>query len=413
MEATMNRKTPAFLICLFLLVVACQPVETAPAQVSQPAATDAPSTDTPAPIEETDPPAATEAQPTATQVPTPAATASVEEVAELYPLAKPGPYFPGKRTYQFIDESRGGRAVDITVWYPAIKPEGYAGTIASEAEPDLSGAPYPLIINSTKNGNVFAAHLVSHGFVVAGVNTQDSSDRWDLWLVDFPLDQLFMLEQIAAQPLKHLEGVVDAENAGAMGYSFDAYDALAMSGARVDPQFYQEQCASASSMTPVPPEWWIHYICDIGERWDELAGRAGMAITTSEDGLWQPMTNPRLKAILSMAPEGAWLFGERGMAAVDRPVLYFGAAEDQLNYYDLEAALLFERTGTPQKSLITFVGRDHMMFMNFPDLMRMQHFAAAFFGHILQGREDYAQYYSEEFVQQHPELAWGVFQENP
>jgi predicted dienelactone hydrolase len=121
------------------------------------------------------------------------------------------------------------------------------------------------------------------------------------------------------------------------------------------------------------------------------------------------MTSPRLKAILSMAPEGAWLFGERGMAAVDRPILYFGASEDQGNYYDLEAAPLFERTGTLQKTLITFVGRDHYMFMNYLDMMRMQHFMVAFFGHVLQGREDFAQYYSEEFVEQRSDLAWGVY----
>jgi len=404
----MYRKLFAFLFCLVLLATACQPAASEQTQVVESPTVTTP-TDTPSPVEQTEAQAATEVPPTATQAPTSEVVLSKGQVAELYPLSAPGPYFPGKRTYQFADKSRNSRPANITVWYPAVKPEGYTGTMATEAEPDMSGAPYPLIINSTKNGNVFAAHLVTHGFVVAGVDTLDSSDRWDLWLVDYPLDQLYMLEQIAAQPLEHLEGVVDAENAGAMGYSFDAYDALAISGARVDPQYYQEQCAGAASMNPAPEEWWIHYICDIGERWDELTADAGEAITTSEDGLWQPMTSPRLKAILSMAPEGAWLFGERGMAAVDRPILYFGATEDQYNYYDLEAAPLFERTGTSQKSLITFVGRDHMMFMNFLDLMRMQHFMVAFFGHVLQGREDYAKYYSEEFVKERPELAWGVY----
>lgn len=404
----MNRKSLAFLICIILLAAACQSAAPEPVQTIEPATLPAAS-DTPAPVEKTEVPTATKSPPTATLAPTAEATASKEQVAELYPLSAPGPYFPGKRTYQFIDETRDGRPVNITVWYPAVKPEGYAGTLATNAEPDMSGAPYPLIINSTKHGNAFGAHLVTHGFVVAGVDKQDSFYRWDLWLVDYPLDQLFMLDQIAAQPLEHLEGVVDAENAGAMGYSFDAYDALAMSGARVDPQYYQEQCAGAASMNPAPEEWWIHYICDIGERWDELSAEAGEAITTSEDGLWQPMTSPRLKAILSMAPEGAWLFGERGMAAVDRPILYFGASEDQGNYYDLEAAPLFERTGTLQKTLITFVGRDHYMFMNYLDMMRMQHFMVAFFGHVLQGREDFAQYYSEEFVEQRSDLAWGVY----
>jgi hypothetical protein len=41
---------------------------------------------------------------------------------------------------------------------------------------------------------------------------------------------------------------------------------------------------------------------------------------------------------------------------------------------------------------------------------RMAHFAAAFFGYHLQGREDLAYYFSEDFVTQHDDLAWGVYE---
>ena len=40
---------------------------------------------------------------------------------------------------------------------------------------------------------------------------------------------------------------------------------------------------------------------------------------------------------------------------------------------------------------------------------RMAHFAVAFFGYHLQEREDLAWYFSEEFVAQHDDLAWGVY----
>jgi hypothetical protein len=39
---------------------------------------------------------------------------------------------------------------------------------------------------------------------------------------------------------------------------------------------------------------------------------------------------------------------------------------------------------------------------------RLAHFAAAFFGHHLQGRDGLAWYYSEAFVDQHEDLAWGA-----
>ena len=51
-----------------------------------------------------------------------------------------------------------------------------------------------------------------------------------------------------------------------------------------------------------------------------------------------------------------------------------------------------------------------MMIFDEEMVARMGHFAVAFFGHHLQGREDLAQYYSQEFVAQHDDLAWGIYE---
>jgi hypothetical protein len=75
-----------------------------------------------------------------------------------------------------------------------------------------------------------------------------------------------------------------------------------------------------------------------------------------------------------------------------------------------ENALIFEHLGTPDKVLISFVGPGHMMVFNSEMVARMAHFATAFFGTHLQGREDLAWYFSEDFVAQHDDLAWGVYQ---
>ena len=46
----------------------------------------------------------------------------------------------------------------------------------------------------------------------------------------------------------------------------------------------------------------------------------------------------------------------------------------------------------------------------YPEQMdRMQHFATAYFGYYLQGRQDYAGYFSEEFVSRYDDLAWGLY----
>ncbi len=356
---------------------------------------------------------ATVPQATATVPQVTATPTSITQEPVLFPLSQLGPHSTGIRTFKFKDASRDGREVSIAVWYPAVRPAGSTGNgPAPDAAPDLSGAPYPLILSSAKVGDIFAPHLASYGFVVAGIKYQDSKRHWDLWLLDYPLEILFALDQIASNPLEGLEGVVDAEHAGVMGYSFDGYNSLALSGARIDPKFYLAQCAQAATLNPAPPAWWIEYICDLTDKWDEFAARAGAAITTSDDGLWQPMTDRRIRAVMPMAPEGAWLFGARGLAAVDRPTLIIGATNDDINIYDLEGVYIFEHLGTPERTLISFIDQGHMMVYDVVQVARMEHFAAAFFGYYLQGRKDYAGYFSQDFVAQYNDLAWGVYAGN-
>jgi hypothetical protein len=64
--------------------------------------------------------------------------------------------------------------------------------------------------------------------------------------------------------------------------------------------------------------------------------------------------------------------------------------------------------GTPDRTMISFVGKGHMMVYDADQVARMKHFATAFFGYYLQGRDDYAGYL-EDFVAQHDDLAWGVY----
>jgi predicted dienelactone hydrolase len=328
-----------------------------------------------------------------------------------FPLSKPGSYdFGTRQNFQFTDAARADRDVGLTVWYPAILPKDAPPSDYNfNTEPDLSGAPYPLILSSAKVGSVFGPHMASHGFVVVGVTRLDSASNWGKWLINDPLDILFALNQVADNPLDGLEGMIDANHAGAMGYSFDGYNALALGGARVDPEFYLAQCAGAGAMIPAPPDWWIDYICNMDVSWEDFTALAGPAITTSEDGLWQPMTDARILAVMPLAPEGVWLFGERGLAAVDRPTLIIDGTADDINPYDLEATYIFEHLGTPDKIMISFIGEEHSMVESDEPVARMKHFAAAFFGYYLQGQQDYQKYFSEDFVSGRDGLAWGVY----
>lgn len=377
------------------LLASCGPHSAAPASITQ---TSGPPTATPASIPKTSgPPTSTPASITSSAVPEPAPL----------PLSEPGGYGVGwRRMIEYRDPARQDRKVVITVWYPAKTSESTIDSAVADAPPDLEGAPYPAVLCSTKMGFVFGPHLASYGFVVIGINGQDAAEHWGPWLTDYPLDLIFALDQVASTPIEGLEGMIDSDHAGTMGYSFDAYTSLALSGARADPAFYQAQCAGAASMSPAPPEWWVGYICDLDGGWDAFVANAGPAITSAENGLWQPLTDPRIKAVLPMAPEGAWLFGDRGLAAADRSILIIAAGNDTINIYDLEAAYIFDHLGPANRTMISFLGQDHDMIWEPAQIARMRHFAAAFFGAELQHKENFSQYVSEEFVAKYGDLAW-------
>jgi predicted dienelactone hydrolase len=332
-----------------------------------------------------------------------------------FPLSEPGPYYAGKRTFTFADASRGGREVGITVLYPALLPEGSQGTkllAGTDRDPDLSGAPYPLILtDSDSAANIFKAHLATHGFVMAIVRVPDQfADCWHFQMVDWPRDFVFALDQIASNPLEGLEGVIDSDHVGVTGYSGGGAITLTLSGVRIDPVFFLAHCEQAPAMEPAFSQWYIEFTCCLAEEWDQFAAHVGEEMTASEDGLWQPVTNERIRAVMPMAPDGAWLYGERGLALADRPMFIIAPTEDEYTPYQVETAYLFEHVGSPERSMVSFIGRSHMMPFNPEVSKRLNHFATAFFGTYLQGKSEYRQYFSEEFVSQFDDLAWGVYE---
>lgn len=353
-------------------------------------------------------PAVTEI-PQTTEVGSPAPQIETMEAIEptTFPLAETGPFDVGQQKFKFKDPARDGWRVPITLWYPAKLPFGSeSGKVIRDAEPNMKEAPYPLILSSTKVAEIFAPYLVSHGFTWVSVDGIDSYMAFYKGAIDQPLDILFALNQMGDNPPEGLEGLIDADNAGAIGYSFDGFNSLAMSGARIDPDYYLAQCPTPDAITESVLGGLSAFSCTPAGKWDEFTAQLSESITASDDGLWQPLTDPRIRAVMPMAGEGWWLFGERGLAAVNRPTLIIVSTEDELYR---ENILIFNHLGVADKSLISFIGQAHMMIYDEEMVARMAHFATAFFGYHLQGQEDLAQYFSEGFVSQYDDLAWGEY----
>jgi len=329
-----------------------------------------------------------------------------------FPFSDPGPYdFGTKMNIKFTDESRN-QEINLYIWYPAVLAEGEeSGRYNVDAAVDTSEAPYPVILMSAKGGTYLGPHLATHGFVVIGIDGQDSQDHLGNWLIDYPLDQVFALKQVTSNSVDGLEGMMEADNAGATGYSFGGYNSMVLGGARINPEHYLNKCAEAESDDPFVESWWIDYECNMEGGWDSFVSNAGSQITTSSDGLWQPITDSRIQAVAPLVPEGAWLFGEKGLAEVDMPVMISAAAKDNINPYQLEAVFLYEKLPAADKSMVTFIDQDHMMLTYDESAPIIKHFLVAFFGFHLNGREEYAKYFSEDYISKQEDLAWGVYED--
>ena len=331
-----------------------------------------------------------------------------------FPLSEPGPYFAGNRVYSIADESRDGREIQLSIWYPALQQVDAQGrVIPRDALPDMSGAPYPLILTGTNSGTfLFRSHLASYGFVMAIVSSPGFSYTapWNNTVIDGPLDFLLALDVFTSNPPEGLGGVLDTDRVGVAGYSSDGFFTLALGGARINPEYYLSQCAQTPSMDPPLSPFWTEYFCNLSERWDEFSSQVGAEISTVSDGLWQPTTDDRILAVMPMAPDSAWLYGPEGLAVIDIPSLIIAGTADNLVSYEMASCYIYEHLVNSDRVLVSFVGRDHMMVEDDEVIGRINHFAVAFFGYYLQGREDLARYFSEDFVAQQDDLAWGVYE---
>lgn len=163
-------------------------------------------------------------------------------------LVQFGAYGVGVRDAVFTDPRRNDREVSVTVRYPAIAPKG---GIEVDADPDPTGTPYPTVMGSEGAALIVGPHLASHGFVVVGVHDQESWPEYAAAQnVDYPIDFSAALDGLEALGSEDpLSGLARTRNVGFIDYSFGAWTALMLAGARVNPAFFNQSCTSP------PTEW--------------------------------------------------------------------------------------------------------------------------------------------------------------
>jgi predicted dienelactone hydrolase len=190
---------------------------------------------------------------------------------DLGPTSDPGPFPVGVRTLELVDPTRtsvtgtGPRPVTVEIWYPTT-PETVVGVpryvvnlfgldvarTPTYRDVDRAAGQYPLVLFSHGNGGIrfqslfLAAHLASHGYIVASPDHQGNTFL-DIGagvidaqvLTNRPKDMTFMLDTLLqrnATPGDFLAGAIDASRIGMSGHSFGGLDTfeLAAGGTKDD-----------------------------------------------------------------------------------------------------------------------------------------------------------------------------------
>ena len=262
-----------------------------------------------------------------------------------------------------VEMPRYDRSLTVEMWYPAA--EGATGSTELKAylrdgttEVNLSGRamrdiapvateiPFPLVlISHGYPGNRFllshlAENLASKGYVVASIDHTDSTYRtqaaFGSTLVNRPLDQLFVLEEMAAKAAEGGEfaGLYDAENTGLIGYSMGGYGAIITAGGGV---------TEAS----------------VAYGWGGPHGTLGIHQTGSETHAALP--DPRIKTAVAIGPWGmnTGFWDADGLAGVQIPVLFMAGSQDDVSLYENGVRAIWENVSNVETALLTYVNGGH------------------------------------------------------
>ena len=259
---------------------------------------------------------------------------------------------------------RYDRPLTVETWYPAA--EGATGDTtldafirdgATEVElegravrdaaPAESADPFPLVVMSHGYpGNRFlmshlAENIASKGYVVASIDHTDSTYRdqaaFGSTLVNRPLDQLFVLDEMArlgADAGSGLAGLIDADNAGLIGYSMGGYGAIITAGGGV---------SEAAVALPFG------------------APQGTLAIHEAGSETHEALPDPRIKTAVAIGPWGRQfgVWDDEGLAGVEIPMLVVGGSDDTVSGYEEGIRLIWEEMTGVDRALLTFEGGGH------------------------------------------------------
>ena len=259
------------------------------------------------------------------------------------------------------------RPLTVEVWYPAKLAAGQApagqykvlprdgktevtltGRAVRDAQPDASTGPYPLlIISHGYPGNRFlmshlGENLASKGYVVVSIDhtdsTYDNQTAFGSTLLNRPLDQLFVLNEMArlgaSDPSGTLKGMVNADQTGLIGYSMGGYGVVNTIGGGF----------TAAS---------------VGFSWGTPNG--ALAVRQAGNPAHAASIDPRVKAAVAFAPWGwnAGFWDATGLASIKTPVFFVAGSVDSTSGYAPGVRNIYEGSVNAPRYLLTYENAGH------------------------------------------------------
>ena len=354
-------------------------------------------------------------------------------------LASFGAYNIGVRTLTIVDANRidilntvrgeesaiYDRSLTVEVWYPAQlaanqssggeyhaitrNPEITAilhGTAVRDAQPNVADARYPLVIISHGYpGNRYllshlGENLASKGYVVASIDhtdsTYDDQQAFQSTLYNRSLDQRFVLDSLDnlyRDSSSFLNGLLDAENTGLVGYSIGGYGLINNLGGGYSDDIVNSFLA--------PPNGLLHR-------------------HATGNPEYRSNLDSRIKAGFAFAPWGmaTGFWRTEDLAGINLPTFYIAGDKDSVAGYEKGVRAIYEGAVNSDRYLLTFKNAGHNAGAPYPlpveilrsesglgaehytdpvwDNTRMNniadHFATAYFDHYLkqvEGRLSY------------------------
>jgi predicted dienelactone hydrolase len=317
------------------------------------------------------------------------ATTATASTTPSLTYATPGTHAVGYQV--FTTTGAQEQPLTVRVWYPAVRATAEPGPIeytapnkfgeqitpgkeitsvgraVADAQPEQADEPYPLVVFSHGYSlspivySTLVEHYASQGYIVLGPEHNETFDGsltgfWEE-LIDRPVDihrTIDYAEQLN-KPEAPLAGMIDMDNIAVVGHSYGGYTALAAAGARFDFAAYKARCAALTTDDP------LNFFCAPIPNELDMAMRAGLDEVPS--GLWPSFGDPRVKAAISLAGD-AYPFDQRGLAELEVPIMAMGGTIDDGTPYTWGAKLTYDHAGSKNKTLVSFPGAGHMLFLD-------------------------------------------------